>query len=227
MIGSLRGTVLDRTPRGEVLVEVAGVGYRVTVPATALGPLSSVGAEVFLHVHHHIREDQQTLYGFLQRSERDCFEALLGAHGVGPALALAILSVHGPRELSRVLVEEDVAALCLVPGVGRKTAARLLVELKARLDIGSLEVVGAGASGGGANANGSGFNGHHAGGNGHGSTTFVTSPRAVVRQALAELGYGPDEVRVALDGLEGPDGEGPAAESELLRAALQRLAPGR
>jgi Holliday junction DNA helicase RuvA len=223
MIGSLRGTVIDRSPKGEVLVEVAGVGYRVTVPSTTLGPLSALGSEVFLHVHHHIREDQQTLYGFLQRSERDCFEALLGAHGVGPALALAILSVHGPSELSRLLMEEDVAALCLVPGVGRKTAARLLVELKSRLDIGSLEVVGAAIGNG------------HAGTNGHGSghsgmAAAATSPRAVVRQALGELGYGPDEVRMALDGLDGldePTGAGPADEAALLRAALQRLAPGR
>ena len=212
MIGSLRGTVIDRNAKGEVLVEVAGVGYRVTVPATSLGPLSSLGAEVFLHIHHHLREDNQALYGFLSRPERDCFEALLGAHGVGPALAMAILSVHGPEELSRVLIEEDIAALCLVPGVGKKTAARLLVELRARLDLDSLAAVGVTGSG----------NGHTGR-----ALAVASSPRAVVRQALAELGYGPDEVRLALDALPEDADSGDADETELLRAALQRLATGR
>jgi Holliday junction DNA helicase RuvA len=217
VIGSLRGTIIDRSAKGELLVEVGGVGYRVTVPAGSLGALSALGAEVFLHVHHHVREDAQVLYGFLSRPERDCFEALLGAHGVGPALALAILSVHGPEALSQVLVEEDITALCLVPGVGKKTAARLLVELKARLEIESFQPVGAGAA-----ANGS-ANGH--GGRG----VVVDSPRAVVRQALAELGYGPDEVRLALDALpDDADAAGTTVdEAQLLRLALQRLAAGR
>jgi Holliday junction DNA helicase RuvA len=212
MIGSLRGTLLHRLGDTEVLVEVAGVGYRVTVSPSTVVQVGEPDDEVFLHVHHHLREDHQALYGFLTRAERDCFEALLGAHGVGPALAMAILSVHGPEELSRVLIEEDLAALCLVPGVGKKTAARLLVELRARLDLDSLQTVGAGVGSG----------------NGHGGGLGVaTSPRAVVRQALAELGYGPDEVRLALDAL--PDGadEPGADEAELLRTALQRLATGR
>jgi holliday junction DNA helicase RuvA len=121
MIGSLRGELLDRTLSGEVLVEVGGVGYRVVVsPSTAIA-VGDIGQQVFLHVHHHIREDAQTLYGFTSRDERISFEALLSAHGVGPALALAILSVHPPASLSRVLADDDLAALCLVPGVGKKT----------------------------------------------------------------------------------------------------------
>ena len=102
---------------------------------TALGLL---GDDVFVHVHHHVREDAQTLYGFATRDERVCFEALIGAHGVGPSLALAILSVHSPMQLRAALASDDVAALCLVPGVGKKTAARLLVELKSRLDLGDV-----------------------------------------------------------------------------------------
>ncbi len=94
MIGSLRGTVIERGTDAEVLLEVHGVGYRVTVTPRTLAALDA-GAEAFLHVHHHIREDAQTLYGFLSRDERVCFEALLGAHRVGPALALAILATHG------------------------------------------------------------------------------------------------------------------------------------
>lgn len=206
MIGSLRGTLLDRTATGEVLIEVAGVGYRVTVSATTAVTLGEPGDEVFLHIHHHIREDAQTLYGFVTREERACFEALLGAHGVGPSLALAILSVHDPSGLARVLADDDLAALCLVPGVGKKTAARLLVELKSRLDVPLLDA----ASSVGTSAGG--------GGNG---TASGRSARADVRDALANLGYGPDEVSSVLRELP-DDGE----PSELLRVALQRLAVG-
>ena len=110
MIGSLRGTVLERGADGEVLLEVARRRLpRHVTPRTLAG--LDVGTEAFLHVHHHIREDAQTLYGFAARDERVCFEALLGAHRVGPALALAILATHGPGELRRVVADGDVAAL--------------------------------------------------------------------------------------------------------------------
>ena len=200
MIGSLRGTLLDRGVGGaEVLVEVGGVGYRVTVaPATAVA-VGDVGDEVFLHVHHHIREDAQTLYGFPTREERVCFEALLSAHGVGPALALAILSVHDPAGLQHVLADDDLDALCLVPGVGRKTATRLLVELKSRLDLGDLDLT---RIEGEASAPGA-------------------SSRKDVHDALEGLGYGPDEIREVLRDLP-QEGD----TSLLLRLALQRLAVG-
>ena len=93
---------------------------------------------MFLHVHTHVREDAIVLYGFAHADERRCFEALLGAHGVGPSLALAILSSMSPAALSTAVLEDDVDTLCLVPGVGKKTAARLLLELKARLDLPTL-----------------------------------------------------------------------------------------
>ena len=114
---------------------MAGVGYRVIVSPTTAVSLGEVGEEVFCWVHHHQREDAVTLYGFATKDERLCFEALLGAHGVGPALALAILSIHSPMALARILAEDDLGALCLVPGVGKKTAARLLLDLKSRLSI--------------------------------------------------------------------------------------------
>lgn len=204
MIGSLRGTLLERRD-DEVLVEVAGIGYRVTVsPTTALG-LGDVGDEVFVWVHHHIREDHQALYGFATAESRLCFTALLGAHGVGPALALAILSVHGPQDLARVLADDDVAALCLVPGVGKKTATRLLVELKSRLDI-PLDI---GAVGGRTDA-------------ATPATAGGASARADVREALAGLGYTVDDIRSVLADL--PDSDDASA---LLRDALQRLAGAR
>jgi Holliday junction DNA helicase RuvA len=170
------------------------VGYRVTVTPRTLAALDA-GAEAFLYVHHHIREDAQTLYGFLGRDERVCFEALLGAHRVGPALALAILATHGPSELRRVVLDGDVGALTLVPGVGKQTAARLLLELKGRLDgAGFDDLVGAGVGG-------------------------SQSATQAVAEALAGLGYTTEEIRDALRELTA--GTDP---SILLRDALKVLA---
>jgi Holliday junction DNA helicase RuvA len=209
VIGSLRGTLLDRRPRPaggvEVLVEVGGVGYRVVVPANPAAGIGPMGGQVFLHVHTHVREDAIVLFGFPTREERVCFEALIGAHGVGPAVALALLSVHSPAALQRAVLSDDTDALTLVPGIGKKTALRLIVELKSRLeavlDGPELEVVGQGPPGGG---DGSG------------------SARADVRTALATLGYGADEIRHAMAGLPA---EGSVEEH--LRLALRELAGAR
>jgi holliday junction DNA helicase RuvA len=182
MIGSVRGEVIERAATGEVLVEVNGVGYRVLVPLSAIPGLEQ-GSGAFLFTHLHARDDAMTLYGFPTRDERDTFEVLIGASGVGPKLALAILSVHSPSVLRRALVDDDLDALTLVPGVGKRTAQRLLVELKARLEVPSLE---------GADSDGA-----------------ASSSRAEVRTALAGLGYQADEVRDVLAQL--PD-EGPVEE---------------
>jgi len=197
MIGSLRGELLDRS-EGELLVEVSGVGYRVQVTPGTVEQLAAGGDEVFLHIHHHQREDAETLYGFDSIDERRVFETLIATHGVGPALGLAILSVHSPLGLRQVLATDDVAALCLVPGVGKKTAARLLVELKSRLQVPDAEP-GATA----ATATGS----------------AGVSARSDVRDALSGLGYGPDEIARVLSDLPGD-----SDSSDLLRQALQRLA---
>ena len=202
MIGSLRGRLLHRGA-GEVVLEVGGIGYVVVVSPTTVVALGEVGDEAFVWVHHHIREDAETLYGFSTRDEKVTFEALLGAHGVGPSMALAILSVHAPAALVRILAHDDVAALCLVPGVGKKTAARLLVELKSRLDVPEPGVVPAIAGGGLASA---------------GPATAVTD----VRDALVGLGYSPDEIRAATADLA-DDGDVAA----LLRQALRQLASPR
>ncbi len=134
MIGSLRGTVLERNADGTVLVEVGGVGYCVHVSPRTLAELEPT-SPAFLYVHHHIREDAQTLYGFLHRDERSTFATLIATHGVGPTLALGILSTHSPAALVDIVASADVAALTLVPGVGKKTAERLLIELKSRLQV--------------------------------------------------------------------------------------------
>ncbi len=167
MIGSVRGTVIERTAAGEVLVEVGGVGYRAYVPASAL-PALHPGDAAFLFTHLHVREDAMVLYGFPTRDERDTFETLIATTGVGPKLALAMLSVHSPGALRRALLEDDLASLTMVPGVGKRTAQRLLVELKARLALPELDLTD-GRTG--------------------------PAPRAEVRAALSGLGYAPDEVR--------------------------------
>jgi Holliday junction DNA helicase RuvA len=198
MIGRLRGALVHRSLRGEVMLDVGGVGYRISVsPSTAVA-LGSIGNEVVVHTHLHVREDALTLFGFATADARDCFESLLGAHGVGPGLALAILSTHGPDELRRLVLDGDLDGLTLVPGVGRKTAARLLLELKSRLDVPE----GAGFEADGAVTNG--------------------SPRADVRAALAALGYQPDEVRRAMGDLPA---EGDLRT--LVRTALQTLGASR
>ena len=137
MIGLLRGRTVSRTGDGEVIVDVAGVGYRVAVtPATAAAlVVGGTAEEATLFVHTHVREDAIVLYGFVHDDERRCFEVLLGSHGVGPALALAIVGSLSPAALSTAVLEDDVETLCTVPGVGRKTAARLLIELKSRLEL--------------------------------------------------------------------------------------------
>ena len=212
MIGSLRGVVLDRVGRSgqsaEVLLEVGGVGYRVLVPAGALGQIGLPGSPAFLHVHTHVREDAIVLYGFPSRDERVCFEALIGAHGVGPAVALALLSVHSPAALQRAVLADDADALMLVPGIGKKTAVRLLVELKTRLDVDLdradlhlLETPPADGDPGGRS---------------------MAATRAEVRAALSGLGYGADEIRQALGRLPS-DG----ALEEQIRLALRELAGAR
>jgi Holliday junction DNA helicase RuvA len=191
MIGSLRGTVLERGLDGAVLLEVGGVGYSVIVSPRTLSELEPT-TTAFLYIHHHIREDAQTLFGFATRDERTTFNVLLGTHGVGPSVAMAILATHPPATLVDIVAGGDVASLTLVPGIGRKTAERLLVELKNRLSVPILDPVGA---------------------------SGATSAVGDVREALAGLGYGPEEIRDVLRDLP-TDGVDAAS---LLRDALKSL----
>jgi holliday junction DNA helicase RuvA len=215
VIGLLRGAVVVRSGEGEVIVDVGGVGYRVAVtPATAAAlVVGGTAAEATLYVHTHVREDAIVLYGFVHDDERRCFEVLLGSHGVGPALALAIMASLSPAALSTAVLEEDLDTLCTVPGVGRKTAARLLIELKSRLDLPDLSLSGAGFGVGGVGAGGG------TGGPGEPGLRPSRTSRAEARAALSELGYAPDEIRGALDGLRDDVGV-----EEMLRLALRELA---
>jgi Holliday junction DNA helicase RuvA len=190
MIGSLRGSVLERNVDGTVLLEVGGVGYLVAVSTRVLAELEP-GTAVFLYVHHHIREDAQTLFGFTSRDDRQTFQVLIKTNGVGPALAMAVLATHPPAALFDVVANNDVAALTLVPGVGKKTAERLIVELRDRLSVPMLDGAGTGGS---------------------------ASAVADVRDALASLGYGTDEIRDVLRDLPSD-----ADSATLLRDALKSL----
>jgi len=168
MIATLTGVIAEVDPSGVVIVEAAGVGYEVTMTASAAASVT-IGETSRLRIHHHIREDAQTLFGFIDPAERSTFRILIATHGVGPALALAILGVHRPADLVDHVAQNNTAALTAVPGVGPKTAERLIVELRNRLSLPDLGAAG--------------------------TATGVT---ADVRAALEQLGYSSAEVNKAL-----------------------------
>lgn len=132
MIGSLRGVVLSRRP-DNVIIEAHGVGYQVQVPLTMLSGLPDEGREVFLHIYTHVREDALQLFGFSSEEEKRVFVTLLGITGIGPKVALNILSGISHQDFLRALETEDVAMLCRIPGLGKKTAHRLILELREKL----------------------------------------------------------------------------------------------
>jgi len=171
VIGSLRGVVLERFTPSTVLLEVGGVGYLCSVTTSTFAELEPT-VSTFLHIHHHIREDAQTLFGFVSRTERDTFNILIATHGIGPAMAMAILSTYSPTALITIVSSGDIAALTVVPGVGKKTAERLMVELKSRLHLEGIADLG--------------------------SSDSVQSAAADVREALTALGYAPEEIREAM-----------------------------
>lgn len=133
MIGQLRGRLADKRP-SQVMVDVGGVGYLVAVPLSTYAALGELHTEVTLLIHTHVREDALALYGFLSSREKHFFEMLLGASGVGPSLALKILSGMSVEELVPAIRTGDVVRLTRIPGVGRKTAERMVVELKDKLE---------------------------------------------------------------------------------------------
>lgn len=133
MIGRLRGTLLEARPPW-LLVEVGGVGYQVEAPMTAFYQQNTPGEQIVLHTHMVVREDAQLLYGFVDRFERELFRALIKVNGVGPKMALAILSGIEAERLVRCIQDQDTSSLVRVPGIGKKTAERLVIEMRDRLD---------------------------------------------------------------------------------------------
>jgi Holliday junction DNA helicase RuvA len=195
MIGQLRGTLAEKRPN-QVLVDVGGVGYVVLVPLSTFAALGELHTEVTLLIHTHVREDALSLYGFVSSREKHLFELLISASGVGPSLALKILSGMSVDELVPAIRRSDLARLTKIPGVGRKTAERMVVELKDKLEAVVIEVERPAAS----------------------------SPAGVeadVVSALVNLGY---EARVAEKAVEEARKESGAGNFEkLLRAGLQAV----
>lgn len=132
MIGMLRGKLVDKRPN-QLLIDVGGVGYQVQIPLSTFAELGALHQETTLLIYTHVREDQLALYGFLTAREKQCFELLISASGVGPSLALKILSGMGIEELVPAIRKGDIAQLVRIPGVGKKTAERIVVELRDRL----------------------------------------------------------------------------------------------
>jgi Holliday junction DNA helicase RuvA len=132
LIASLKGVIISKKPEG-IIVEVGGVGYHVSIPLCSLGNIPENGGDIFLHTYTHVREDALQLYGFLSDEERKVFVSLLGINGIGPKLGLAILSGMPVKKFMEAVMNEDITSLQTVPGLGKKTASRLILELREKL----------------------------------------------------------------------------------------------
>lgn len=198
MIGFLRGTVLEKQPN-RLLVDVRGVGYEVQVPLSTFYRAPDVGAEVALRIHTHVREDALALFGFVSVLELQIFERLISISGIGPRLALAVLSGIEVPDLARAVRLGDVARLTAIPGIGRKTAERIVLEIKDRLP----QIVPAGT----------GLPGETA--------SDVPDTRADLLSALLNLGYHRAPAEKAVDAVVTATGD--ASFERLLKQALQAL----
>lgn len=197
MIALLRGRLLEKHPN-RVIVDVGGVGYDVAVPLSTFYGAGEAGVEITLRVHTHVREDQLALFGFATALELAVFERLIGISGIGPRLALAVLSGIEPRELVAALQRGDIPRLTRIPGVGRKTAERIVLELRDRLPK-AIEAVATGAP----------------------PPSRTDALREDLTSALVNLGYHRPAITAALDRLlhDAPD----ARFEDMLRAALKDL----
>jgi holliday junction DNA helicase RuvA len=193
MIGSLRGKLIEKRPN-QVLLDVGGVGYQAQVPLSTFAVLGPLHSETTLLIHTHVREDQLALYGFATTREKHCFELLISASGVGPSLALKILSGMGIEDLVPAIRKGDVARLVLIPGVGKKTAERIVVELRDKLAAVEVEDTGKPAT--------------------------RSQWESDVASALVNLGYDGRAVDRAIERARATAG---ANFEELLRASLQTL----
>ena len=146
MIGRLRGT-LASVGADTVLIDVQGVGYDVAISSRTFLELPGVGSEIVLHTHLHVREDQMALFGFATSDDRDLFRLLLGVSGLGPKVALAILATMSSDDLRRVVVTDDMAALTVVPGIGKRSAQKYLLELRPKLEVPDSALQGSGPLG--------------------------------------------------------------------------------
>jgi holliday junction DNA helicase RuvA len=198
MIGWLRGRLLSEEPNGSVLLEVGGVGYEVMVPVGALGRTRPSGEDVELFVHTHVREDALDLFGFPSDLERRVFRLLLGIPNVGPKTAVGVLSALSVSELSRAVRAGDLARLAKVPGIGKKTAERLVLELKDKLAAVGPDEAPVGPR-----------------------VATTSDARGRLLSALTNMGYRPVEAEKAVSSLGAKVEEAPIGD--LLKEALARL----
>ncbi|GAB3285537.1 Holliday junction branch migration protein RuvA [Parahaliea aestuarii] len=204
MIGRIRGTLIHKQPP-EILVEVAGVGYELQVPMTTLFQLPALGKEVALVTHFVVREDAQQLFGFIDERDRGLFRQLIKVSGVGPKLALTILSGMDASSFARCVQQGDISSLVALPGVGKKTAERLLVEMRDKLK-GWLDEMGEGAGSAGIAA-----------------VARPASKVADAEGALVALGYKPAEAARAVAAV---NDDGVDNSEELIRRALKSMVSG-
>jgi holliday junction DNA helicase RuvA len=195
MIALLRGR-LHSSGTDYVIVETGGVGYQAFVPRSIFGRIGQPGDEVLLHTHLHVREDALSLYGFISADQRALFEVLIGVTGVGPKVALNMLSAASPEELRTAIAREDTVLLARVPGIGKKTAARLILELKGKLITAGLVPATPGASAG------------------------TIALNAELADVLTSLGYSASEAQTAIASLPA---DAPDDLEERLRLALQHF----
>ncbi len=198
MIAFLRGRVSARTG-AYCELDVGGVGYRIAMPTGALAALPAVGEIVTVLTHLQVREDDMSLFGFLSEEERELFGMLITVSGIGPKVALAVLSSFSPATLGQAIAGDDVALVSSVPGIGKKTAQRIIVELKDKLEVEGLAPAKAGAA---------------------------LPAQAEARDALVGMGFASGEAAAAVAGYEAPEGGEPAVQ-DLVRFALKRLGGGR
>jgi holliday junction DNA helicase RuvA len=196
MIAAVRGEVMVRRA-DHVVIEAGGVGYSLTVSAETLKAVPATGREAFLHAELIAREDSLSLYGFASEEERDLFRQLIAVSGIGPKVAIAVLSGGSARDLLRAIAAGDAKRFQAAPGIGKRTAERIIVELREKV-AGALEEEVATVAAG-------------------------DDPRALARDGLVNLGYAPLEAERLLDGLAGEDAESLLAEA-LRKAAPGRTA---
>ncbi len=202
MLGSIRGTLVEKRPPW-LLVDAGGVGYEIEAPLSTFAELPAEGESVALHTHLVVREDAQLLFGFRTRGDRELFRALIRVNGVGPKVALALLSGLDAAELVRCVQAADTATLRRLPGIGKKNAERIVVEMRDRLDEGLGETIGAAVTAA----------------VGGGDSRRAAGPAEEAEGALIALGYRPAEASRAVSAAWQAD----LSTEEVIRRALRAM----
>ena len=210
MIQHINGILTD-IDDGQIVIEACGVGYGIGVPGSVIAKLPPGGSELKLYTYYSVKEDSQSLYGFITKADREMFKALIGVNGIGPKGAIAILSVLNPDELRMAIITGDVKSISQAQGIGKRTAERVILELKDK--VGSFAedfVSGSGLSGGGSLGNGGNLN----------AGAFSAGPAAEAIDALTVLGYSRMEAGRAVGAVQLTDD---MTTEAVLKQALRNL----